>query len=92
MEVVQRLAKGLGVSVWELISGVEEKHFTYEGDGGYELYPGLKELLESEEDMLLMNPSVEEIELLKSIRLSGSYRPTKRFFIEVLLDYRRTKK
>lgn len=92
MDVVQRLAKGLGVSIWQLISNVEEKHYTYDETDEFEIYPGLKELLDSEEDMLLINPSVEEVELLKSIRFIGNFKPSKRFFIEALLDYRRSQR
>lgn len=92
MDVVQKLAQGLGVSLWTLISEVEGRHFTYDTDDEFEMYPGLRELLESEEDILLMNPSVEEIELLKGLRFKGNYQPSKRFFIEALLDYRRSLK
>lgn len=92
MEVVQRLAKGLELNIWQLLTDIEEKHFTYELPDEGEIYPGLKELFNSDEDMLLINPSIEEIELLKSIRFSGNYQPSKKFFIEALLDFRRSKR
>jgi len=92
MDVVTRLAKGLDISVWQLLSDVEERHFTYDATQEIDIYPGLKDLLDSEEDMLLINPSVDELELLKSIRFSSNYQPSKRFFIDALLDYRRSKR
>ncbi len=91
IDIVQRLAIGLGVSIWQLISGVGEKHYSLESETEFEIYPGLKELFDSKDDMLLMNPSMDEIQVLKSIRLSGNHKPSKRFFIEALMDYRRTR-
>lgn len=92
MDVVQRLAEGLGVSIWLLLSDMDNKHYTYDSEHGFEIYPGLRQLLESDEDMLLINPSPEEVMLLKSIRFSGNFQPTKRFFIEALLDFRRSQR
>ncbi|MBT3232773.1 MAG: helix-turn-helix transcriptional regulator [Calditrichaeota bacterium] len=92
IEVVERLAKGLGVSIAELMMSEKEKHFSYDSGEEFEMYDGLKQLLESEDEMMLMRLSIEEVDLLKGIRLRGSHKPSKRFFVDALLDYRRSLK
>ncbi len=92
IEVVERLANGLGVTIGKLMYAGSSKHYTYDSDDEFEMYDGLKQLLESEDEMLLMQLTTEEVDLLKGIRLRGSHKPSKRFFIDALLDYRRSQK
>lgn len=92
IEVVERLAVALGVSMRELMSSESDKHFTYDSEEEFEMYDGLKQLLGSEDEMLLMRLTTEEIDLLKGIRLRGHHKPSKRFFVDALLDYRRTQR
>ena len=89
VKVIQGLADGLSVKINLLISGEEEKHYELDTPEEFEIYTGLRDLLESEEDQLLINPTVEEIELLKSIRFSSNFNPPKQFFIDALIHYRR---
>jgi transcriptional regulator with XRE-family HTH domain len=91
IEVVEKLAHGLNVSVWDLIASVEEKHFDYEGGEVLSMHDGLKEFLSDEDEMMLTQPTSQEIETLRSIRLKG-IRPDKRFFRDALLAYRRNQK
>lgn len=92
IDVAERLAHGLGVSTGDLLWDESTKHFTYDSEDSIEIFDGLQELLNSESDVLLINPSIEELELLKSIRFSGKFNPPKQFFIDTLLHYRRHKK
>ena len=71
---------------------VEEKHFTYDTDVEFDIYPGLKQFLEDEDEMTLAQPNEEEVALLKSIRFRGGFKPDKRFYREALLSYRRSRK
>ncbi len=89
VKVIQGLADGLGVKINLLISGAEERHFELDTPDEFELYPGLRDFLESEDDQLLINPTVEEVELLKSIRFSSNFKPPKQFYIDALIHYRR---
>ena len=91
IDVVERLARGLDITVWKLLSAEKEKHFEYDTDEEFEMYAGLKEFLESKDDMLLMNPTIEEIAWLKSGRFGRSFKPTKLFFRELLLAHRKSK-
>ena len=54
-------------------------------------YEGLADLLNDGDQMLLMNPTDDELAILRSIRVNPYYRPSKKFFIEALLDYRKTR-
>ncbi|MDP8240346.1 MAG: helix-turn-helix transcriptional regulator [Candidatus Hatepunaea meridiana] len=112
IEVMQKLAKGLNVTVIDIISvdlvspstessvqgkqtGVsydEETRTEYFTDDEFEMYPGLKDFLEDEDEILLAQPSEEEIGHLKGIRFGRNYQPDKRFYRIALLDYRRRKK
>ena len=91
VKVIQGLADGLNVRITQLISGEEDKHFELDTPEEFELYLGLQDFLESEADQLLINPTVEEVELLKSIRFSSNFKPPKQFYIDALLHYRRQK-
>ena len=88
VEVVEKLAKGLGVSVWSLLAGVEEKHYTYDTEEAFEIYDGLRQFLEDEDLMILTQPTEEEIKALKGISFRG-FQPDKRFYRDALLAYRR---
>ncbi len=91
-DVVVKIARSLGMSISDLLTDEKARNYVYESETEFEIYPGLKELLGSEKELLLINPTEEEIELLKSIRLKGPFKPSKQFFIDALLDYRRSKK
>jgi len=69
-----------------------EKHFKYDTEEEYDIYPGLREFLEDQDEMMLAQPQPEEIRLLKGIRFSGNFRPDKRFYRDALLSYRRSRK
>ena len=55
-----------------------------------QLYPGLRALLEDPTAVMLYNITEEEKRVLKSIRLQW-YNPSKEFFLQALVDYRRNK-
>lgn len=91
IEFLEKVAAGLNMRVEELILGSAAfRYLSLSERHGY-VYRGLHELLEDQEQMLLMNPSPEEIEILKSIQLHPDHDPTKRFFVDALLDLRRTR-
>jgi transcriptional regulator with XRE-family HTH domain len=92
IDVVQRLADGLSINLWQLLADVEESHFLYDLDGGFEMYEALHELLNDKADMMLIQPSMNEIEMLKGVRFSGGFKPDKRFYLDALLAYRRSVK
>lgn len=92
MDVVERLAVALGVNLWVLISELQEKHYTYDTEEEYEMSPGLEEFLNDNDEMLLAQPTGEEINELKKIVFRGNMRPDKRFFRDALLAIRRSKK
>ncbi len=54
------------------------------------LYPGLRELLEDPTAVMLYNITEDEKRILKSIRLQWK-NPSKDFFLQALLDYRRSR-
>ena len=88
-EFIERISKGLGLDIRALILG--EKFERYEDDTGDEswIYPGLKEFLTDEDSMILMNPTEEEINVLRGIRFAGRFWPSKEFFRQALIDYRK---
>ncbi len=92
LDIIERLALGLGVSLWTLLSEVEDKHFTYDSEEEFEMIVGLREFLEDSDEMLLTQPSGAEIEELKRIVFKGQARPDKRFFRDALLAIRRSGK
>ena len=55
-----------------------------------QLYPGLRALLEDPTAGMLYNITEEEKRILKSIRLQW-HNPSKEFFLQALVDYRRNK-
>ena len=99
IDVIEKLAKALGVDFKTLLETeksnstvIEGKHFEYDTGEEFDIYPGLKDFLEDEDEMILAQPTLEEVLLLKSIRFSGYFRPDKRFYREALLSYRRSRK
>jgi len=90
VEVVERLAKGLGVNLWTLLAETEGKHFRYDTEEEYEMNAGLREFLEDQDEMLLAQPSAAEIEDLKRIVFHGQVRMDKRFYRDALLAIRRS--
>ena len=92
VEVVERLANGLSVSVWTLLSEVEVRHFTYDSEEEYEMSDNLRDFLNDNDEMMLTQPSAAEIEELKRIVFKGAVRPDKRFYRDALLAIRRSNK
>jgi transcriptional regulator with XRE-family HTH domain len=94
LEVLERIARALGVETAELISEAQaarEPEPQYETVVDVPAYQGLQEFLDDERTRLLMKPTPEEIEVLKSIRFLDRFRPSKQFFIEALFEYRRSR-
>jgi transcriptional regulator with XRE-family HTH domain len=90
-EFLEKVAEGLEIQVEDLVLGQQISGLVLVDPEQGPLYEGLGELLRDTEQMLLMNPTQEEIDILRSIRVDPHYRPSKRFFVEVLLDYRKTR-
>lgn len=88
-EFMDKIASGLNLTVQDLVLGHEIRGLLSIVPGHGPMYEGLADLLRDNEQMVMMNPTEEELEILKSIRLDPKYRPSKRFFIEALLDYRK---
>ncbi len=92
LDILERIARALDVPISALIvdsRAAHEPQPLYETGSDEVTYPGLREFLEDERTRLLMNPTPDEIALLKSIRFLNRFSPSKDLFIEVLLDYRR---
>ena len=90
-EFMEKIASGIEIRVEDLAVGRgpgEPWPEEFDHDTTYE---GLTELLGDSEQMLLMNPSPEEIRILRSIRMDPRYRPSKKFFVEALLDFRKNR-
>jgi transcriptional regulator with XRE-family HTH domain len=90
-EFLDKIAGGLGIKVEDLVLGQEISDFVTMPVGEGPMYEGLADFLHDQEQMLLMNPTPEEVTLLKHIRVDKAYRPSKRFFLEALLDLRRSR-
>ncbi len=90
-EFLEKIAEGLHIQVEDLVLGHAITGLVMVNGTDGPLYEGLAELLKDDEQMLLMNPSAEELDILKNIRVDARYRPSKRFFVEALLDYRKNK-
>jgi transcriptional regulator with XRE-family HTH domain len=90
-EFLEKLAGGLKISVEALVLGEETSDSTSPSASGTPAYEGLADLLEDGEQLLLMNPTEEEVKILLSIRVDPHYRPSKKLFVEALLDYRKTR-
>jgi transcriptional regulator with XRE-family HTH domain len=90
-EFLEKVAGGLNMNVEDLVVGQPITGLvSYDVNEG-PAYEGLVDLLHDEEQMLLMNPSPDELGILKTIRVDSRYRPSKRFFIEALMYYRKNK-
>lgn len=88
-EFMEKIASGLEIRVEDLAVGRgkgEPWPDEFEGDS---IHEGLQQLLNDDQQMLLMNPSPDEIRILRSIRMDSRYRPSKKFFVEALLDFRK---
>lgn len=90
-EFLEKIADGLNIKVEDLVFGQSVTGLVNMDSSEGPLYEGLAELLSDEEQMLLMNPCAEELDVLKNIRVDARYRPSKRFFVEALLDYRKNR-
>ena len=90
-EFLEKIASGLDIKVEDLVLGHEISGLVHMDPELGPIYEGLSDLLNDREQMLLMNPSPEELGILKNIRVDSRYRPSKRFFIEVLLDHRKNR-
>lgn len=92
IEVAERIARGLGVPLSELLSDAESPNYTYDTEEQAEMYEGLWEFLNDPDEILLTNPTPEEIEELKGIRFRGTMRPDKRFYRDALVALRRRRR
>lgn len=90
-EFLEKVAGGLNIAVEDLVLGHEISGLVNVEHAQGPVYEGLAELLNDGEQMLLMNPTPEEVGILKNIRVDSRYRPSKRFFVEALLDYRKNR-
>jgi transcriptional regulator with XRE-family HTH domain len=90
-EFLERISTGLAIPVEDLVMGEEISGLIAVDGVEGPVYRGLAELLDDQEQMLLMNPSREELDILKGIRVDTRFRPSKRFFVEALLDHRKTR-
>ena len=90
-EVLEKLAGGLGISIWTLIQGVSDRQIQYDTGEVMDIYDGLREFLADTDEMLLVRPTKVEIGVLKGIRFSGAFKPDKRFYRDALLALRRSK-
>lgn len=91
IEFLEKVASGLGIQVEDLVLGRDIASLIRVVPEQGPMYDGLAALLDDREQMLMMNPSEEELTMLRSIRIDSRYRPSKRFFIDALLDYRKTR-
>jgi transcriptional regulator with XRE-family HTH domain len=89
-EFLEKIADGLGMRMEDLVLGQSITGLVAMNPVDGPMYEGLAELLRDEEQMLLMNPMPDELTILRTIRADLRYRPSKRFFIEALLDFRRS--
>lgn len=90
-EFVEKIAGGIGLRVEDIILGERGRYLVYDTDDEAPMYEGLSELLQDEGQMILMNITDEEVDILRSIRLNSRIRPSKEFFIQALLDFRKSK-
>ena len=90
-DFLEKIADGLELKVEDLVLGQDiSQYFREATDHGY-VYDGLAQFLEDREQRLLMNPTEDEIEVLQRIRVGIDYQPSKRFFVEALLDLRKSR-
>ncbi len=94
LEILERISGALQIGLSELIAQSQtarEPQPYYETDQENPLYAGLQEFLNDERIRLLMHPTPDEIEVLKSLRFLNRFSPSRELFVEILLDYRRRK-
>jgi transcriptional regulator with XRE-family HTH domain len=89
-EVIEKLARGMGISLWTLLQGVSDRHFQYDAGEVIDIYDGLKEFLADADEMLLVQPTMQEVDALKGIKFRGGFQPDKRFYRDALLALRRS--
>jgi len=90
-DFLDKIASGLGLTAQDLVLGHEISGFVSVVAGHGPMYEGLADLLRDNEQMLMMNPTEDELAILKSIRVDPHFRPSKRFFVDALLDYRKNR-
>ncbi|MBM3324852.1 MAG: helix-turn-helix transcriptional regulator [Calditrichaeota bacterium] len=90
-EFVEKIAGGMSLRVEDIVLGERGRYLVYDAEDESPMYEGLAELLQDESQVLLMNITDEEKEILRTIRLNSRIRPSKQFFIQALLDFRKSK-
>lgn len=90
-EFVEKIAGGIGLRVEDIVLGEKGRFLVYDTDDEAPMYEGLSELLQDQNQMILMNITDDEVDILRSIRLNSRIRPSKQFFIQALLDFRKSK-
>lgn len=90
-DFLEKVSDGLSMPVEDLVLGQDITDYLRELPGEGYVYEGLAAFMSDREQMLLMNPSEEEIAILRRIRVSPDYKPSKRFFVQALLDLRETR-
>ena len=88
---LEKVSRGLNIEVEDLVLGLDASAFFKTLPDDSTVYEGLGAFLDDREQMLLMNPSDDEIKMLRQIRVSPSFKPSKHFFVQALLDYRKTR-
>ncbi|MCC6476481.1 helix-turn-helix transcriptional regulator [bacterium] len=89
IEFLEKIAGGMNMRAEEIILGrALFQHFTLDPNSRF-IYKGLADFLADEEQMLLMNPSDEEVVALKSLLVHSDHNPSKKFFVDALLDMRK---
>ena len=90
-DFLHKIASGLSLTEQDLVLGHEISGFVSVVAAHGPMYEGLADLLRDNEQMLMMNPTEDELAILKSIRVDPHFRPSKRFFVDALLDYRKNR-
>lgn len=90
-EFVEKIAGGIDLRVEDIILGEKGRYLVYDSEDEAPMYDGLQELLQDQHQVILMNITEEEIDILRTIRLNSRIRPSKEFFIQALLDYRKSR-
>ncbi len=92
LEILERIARALSLSPSTLIvdaQAAREPQPQYEIEAETVTYVGLQDFLNDERTRLLMKPTPEEIKMLQGIRFQDRFRPSKQFFVDALLEFRR---
>ena len=90
-EFVEKIAQGIDLRVEDITLGEQGRYLVYDAEDEAPMYDGLSELLQDHHQMILMNITDEEIDVLRTIRLNSRIRPSKEFFVQALLDFRKSK-